>query len=153
MDFESLESRELGCWNGPLATSALVAKSADFTPHDDFEPGSGYVEFLMDIGFGKNVTADITQIWANSIQKIYSGDVGKRLICMAAVCLASRDGLYARLSHIRCPVLWMQVCYLNLPTNRSEMASDKFREPMTLSSVSPMQKRRLRCLPILLKQN
>ncbi|KAL7908533.1 hypothetical protein GGI35DRAFT_451437 [Trichoderma velutinum] len=27
---------------------------------------------------------------------------------MAAVCLSSRDGLYARLPHIRCPVLWMQ---------------------------------------------
>lgn len=110
MDFESPESRELGCWDGPQATSALITKSADFTPHDDFEPGSGYVDFLMEIGYGENVTADLTQKWANSIQKIYSRDVGKKLICMAAVCLASRDGLYARLPHIRCPVLWMQVC-------------------------------------------
>lgn len=109
MDSESPESRELGCWDGPQATSALVAKSADFTPHDDFEPGSGYVDFLMAIGYGENVTADLRQKWTNSIQKIYSGDVGKKLICMAAVCLASRDGLYARLPHIRCPVLWAQV--------------------------------------------
>lgn len=114
MDFESPESRELGCWDGPQATSALVTKSADFTPHDDFEPGSGYVDFLMEIGYGEKVTADLTQKWANSIQKIYSKDVGKKLICMAAVCLASRDGLYARLPHIRCPVLWMQVCNIYL---------------------------------------
>ncbi|KAL9473769.1 hypothetical protein ACSS6W_008149 [Trichoderma asperelloides] len=108
MDFESPESRELGCWNGPQATSALVTKSADFTPHDDFEPGSGYVDFLMEIGYGGKVTSDLIQKWSKSIQEIYSGDVGKKLICMAAVCLASRDGLYARVPHIRCPVLWMQ---------------------------------------------
>ncbi|EHK48420.1 putative alpha/beta hydrolase [Trichoderma atroviride IMI 206040] len=108
MDSESPESRELGYWNGPQATSTLVAKSADLTPHDNFEPGSGYVGFLMSIGYGEKVTADLTQKWFESIQNAYSGDDGKKLICMAAVCLASRDGLYARLPHIRCPVLWMQ---------------------------------------------
>lgn len=97
MDSESPESRELGCWDGSQATSALVAKSADFAPHDDFEPGSGYADFLMNIGYGEKVTADLTQKWTKSIQKVYSGDVGKRLVCMAAVYLASRDGLYARL--------------------------------------------------------
>lgn len=99
MDSESPESRKLGYWDGLQATSALVAKSADFAPHDDFEPGSGYVDFLMDIGYGERVTADLTQKWTKSIQSIHLGDVRKKLICMAAVCLASRDGLYARLSH------------------------------------------------------
>lgn len=55
------------------------------------------------------MAADLTQRWTKSTQKMYSGDVGKKLICMTAVCLASRDGLYARLPYIRCPVMWMQV--------------------------------------------
>lgn len=78
MDYESSESCELGCWNGPQATSALVAKSADFTPHDDFKSGSGYVDFLMEVGYGEKVTVDLIKKWAKSIQKVYSGDVGKK---------------------------------------------------------------------------
>ncbi|EHK17768.1 uncharacterized protein TRIVIDRAFT_194914 [Trichoderma virens Gv29-8] len=108
MDLESPESRELGCWDGPQATASLVTMSADISPHDDFEPGSAYVDFLMQIGYGEKVTEDLKQKWAKSIQKIYSRDAGKKMICMAAVCLSSRDGLYARLPHLRCPVLWMQ---------------------------------------------
>ncbi|KKP03446.1 alpha/beta hydrolase fold family protein [Trichoderma harzianum] len=108
MDFESPESRELGCWDGPQATASLVSMSADFSPHDDFEPGSAYVDFLMQIGYGEKVTVVLKEKWAKSIQKVYSKDIGKKTICMAAVCLSSRDGLHARLPHIRCPVLWMQ---------------------------------------------
>lgn len=109
MDSESPESRELGCWDGPQATASFVTMSGDFSPHDNFEPGSAYVDFLMEIGYGEKVTIGLKQKWAESIQKIYSGDVGKKAICMAAVCLSSRDGLHVRLPHIRCPVLWMQV--------------------------------------------
>lgn len=109
MDSESPRSRELGCWDGPGATSGLVTLGGDFSPVHDFEPGSGYYEFLMDIGFGKTVNQKTKDFWSKTIKTNYSGDDGKRRICLAAVALASRDGLHERLPYIRCPVLWLQV--------------------------------------------
>ncbi|KAK5231620.1 hypothetical protein LTR72_000804 [Exophiala xenobiotica] len=108
MDSESPRSRELGCWNGQEATSGLVTVAGDFTPAHDFDPGTGYNDFLMDIGFGKTVDQKTKDFWLASIRENYSGDTGKRSICQAAVTLASRDGLHERLPYIRCPVLWLQ---------------------------------------------
>ncbi|CAI7674066.1 unnamed protein product [Penicillium pancosmium] len=108
MDAESAASRELGCWDGCEATAALVQLSHDLSPMPDFVTGDGYSDFLMDIGYGKGVTQVLRKKWAESIRSIYSGDAGKRKICMAAVCISSRDGLHSRLPHIECPVLWMQ---------------------------------------------
>lgn len=118
MDSESTASRELGCWNGREATAGLVELSGDLSPKHDFEPGDSYSDFLMDIGYGKGVTEVLTKKWADTIRSVYSGDAGKRKICMAAVCISSRDGLQARLPHIRCPVLWMQVKLFLLFTRR-----------------------------------
>lgn len=109
MDSESPQSRELGCWDGPGATSGLVTLGGDFTPVHDFEPGDGYHQFLMDIGFGKSVDEKTKAFWARTIRDNYRGDVGKRRICMAATTLATRDGLHERLPYITCPVLWLQV--------------------------------------------
>ncbi|KIX98659.1 uncharacterized protein Z520_05960 [Fonsecaea multimorphosa CBS 102226] len=108
MDSESPRSRDLGCWDGPGATSGLVTLAGDLTPAHDFEPGSGYCDFLMDIGFGKTVDQKTKDFWAETIKSNYSGDSGKRRICQAAVNLAGRDGLHERLPYIRCPVLWLQ---------------------------------------------
>ncbi|TQS33973.1 hypothetical protein Golomagni_05666, partial [Golovinomyces magnicellulatus] len=108
MDYESSRSRELGCWNGPEATSALVELGGNFAPADDFEPGNDYNEFLMDVGYGKTVDEPTKAFWAKSLHDTYHGDEGKRRICMAAVALAGRDGLLQRLPYIRCPVLWLQ---------------------------------------------
>ena len=115
MDSESPESRELGCWDGPSATSGFVTWSGDLNPKPDFEPGGGYVDFLMDIGYGKSVTAELKDKWTEILQDRYSGDQGKKDICMAAVCLSSRDGLHARLPHISCPVIWLQVSVFLIP--------------------------------------
>lgn len=109
MDSESSQSRELGCWDGPTATSKFVQLGADLTPKHDFEPGQGYLDFLMDIGYGKKVDASIKSFWGETIGNTYQGDEGKKRICMAAINLASRDGLYARLPFITCPVLWLHV--------------------------------------------
>lgn len=109
MDSESPRSRELGCWDGPGATSGLVTLAGDFSPAIDFEPGQGYYEFLMDIGFGKTVDGPTKNFWAKTIKENYSGDEGKRRICMAAVTLAGRDGLHERVQYVKCPVLWLQV--------------------------------------------
>jgi pimeloyl-ACP methyl ester carboxylesterase len=109
MDSESPRSREFGCWDGPGATSSLVKLAGDFTLAHDFEPGQDYCDFLMSIGFGETVDQKTKDFWSSSIQQNYSGDDGKRRICMAAVTLAGRDGLHERLPYIRCPVLWLQV--------------------------------------------
>jgi pimeloyl-ACP methyl ester carboxylesterase len=108
MDFESPESRALGCWDGPSAAAGLVDLSGDLSPKPDFEPGDAYRDFLMDIGYGKSVTADLAHRWGQTLKETYSGDDGKRRICAAAVCLSTRDGLHKRLPQIRCPVLWLQ---------------------------------------------
>lgn len=110
MDAESARSRELGCWDGPAACSGLVTLAGDLSPAPpDFEPGEGYYEFLMDIGFGKTVDEPTKTFWTKTIKGNYSGDDGKRKICMAAVALASRDGLHERLPYVKCPVMWLQV--------------------------------------------
>ncbi|OIW25481.1 alpha/beta-hydrolase [Coniochaeta ligniaria NRRL 30616] len=108
MDSESVRSRELGCWDGPGACSGLLALAGDPAPAHDFEPGPDYNDFLMEIGFGKNVDKATKDFWAKTIRDNYRGDEGKRRICMAAVTLASRDGLRERLPYVRCPVLWFQ---------------------------------------------
>lgn len=116
MDSESVRSRELGCWNGPEACSGLVTLAGDLSPAHDFEPGDAYYDFLMDIGFGASVDEPTKRFWSQTIKDNYTGDEGKRRICMAAVGLASRDGLHERLPYIQCPVVWLQVCQsLNFP--------------------------------------
>ncbi|KIW21198.1 hypothetical protein PV08_01778 [Exophiala spinifera] len=107
MDFESPRSRELGCWDGPGATSGLVTLAGNTAPADDFEPGSDYCDFLMDIGFGKTVDQETKEFWSKAIRHNYCGGPGKRRICQAAVTLATRDGLLERLPYIHCPVLWL----------------------------------------------
>lgn len=109
MDYESPRSRELGCWDAPAACAGLLELHGDLTPAHNFEPGDAYYDFLMEIGFGKNVKKSTRDFWAEVIKNNYCGDEGKKRICMAAVNLVSRDGLYERLPGIRCPVLWLQV--------------------------------------------
>lgn len=109
MDYESPRSRDLGCWDGPAACAGLVALHINLTPAHDFEPGDAYYDFLVEIGFGKNVTKTVRDYWAKIIRNNYNGDEGKKRITIAAVNLVSRDGLHGRIPNIVCPVLWLQV--------------------------------------------
>jgi pimeloyl-ACP methyl ester carboxylesterase len=118
MDSESPQSRDLGCWDGPAATSGFVKLGADMSPqHDDFEPGQGYYDFLMEIGYGKDLGASLRSFWEETIKTTYQGDEGKRRICMAAINLASRDGLYERLPYVKCPVIWLHVSFVQQGRN------------------------------------
>ncbi|KAL2002652.1 hypothetical protein VTN02DRAFT_6322 [Thermoascus thermophilus] len=108
MDYESPRSRELGCWDGPQATSGLVTLAGNHAPMPEFEPGDAYYDFLMEIGYGKTCPRSLRDTWANTIKNTYKGDDGKRRICMAALNLSTRDGLHARLPYVKCPVLWLQ---------------------------------------------
>lgn len=143
MGSESVRSRELGCWNGPEACSGLLGVAGTLDPAHDFEPGDGYVDFLMEIGYGKTVQKKTTDFWARSIRSNYLGDAGRRRICMAAVNLAGRDGLRERLPYITCPVLWLQVFLSNpsLPHRFRKMLTG-YREQQTLCSVSQTLVRR-----------
>jgi hypothetical protein len=109
MDSESPKSRELGCWDGPANTAGFVQLGGDFTPQPNFEPGDDYYDFLLDIGYGKGCDAARKAFWVKTIKDTYQGDAGKKRICMAAINLATRDGLYGRLPYVKCPVVWLQV--------------------------------------------
>lgn len=109
MDYESPRSRELGCWDGPTNTSGFVTMAGNLDPVPDFEPGNDYYDFLIDIGYGKDVDEEMRNYWRRTVKNNYLGDTGKRRICMAALNLSDRDGLHSRLPHILCPVLWLQV--------------------------------------------
>ena len=110
MDYESPRSRELGCWNGAQVASGLVQLGATQTPMPDFEPEDGYCDFLMEIGYGKACPPELRDKWAGILKNVYRGDDGKRRMCMAAINLATRDGLHARLPFVKSPVHWLQVC-------------------------------------------
>lgn len=138
MDSESPQSRELGCWDGPAATSGFVKLGADMSPQNEFEPGQDYYDFLMEIGYGKDLDTSLRSFWEETIKNTYQGDEGKRRICMAAINLASRDGLYARLPYVKCPVLWLHV---SSPNKRDFQKLTMTRELRTWSSVWPMHRK------------
>lgn len=97
----------MGCWDGPalLRDSIQAWTSNENTPN--FEPTTEYCDFLIDIGFGKDVDQQTRKFWQDTIKSNYQGDDGRRRIRMAAINLSERDGLHSRLSDVRCPVLWL----------------------------------------------
>ena len=107
MDYESERTRKLGCWDGYAACTGSINEwtTNDSTP--DFEPSTGYCDFLIDIGFGKDCDSSARELWRKTIKANYQGDDGRRRARMAAINLRERDGLHGRLSDIRCPVLWL----------------------------------------------
>lgn len=135
MDYESERTRKLGCWvcyPPPLSLSLSTLCLADIQPltpcplqdgpggldpqisawtstssTSSFEPDNTYCDFLIDIGFGKDVDDSTRQFWRDTIKSNYQGDDGRRRIRMAAINLSQRDGLHARLSDVKCPVLWL----------------------------------------------
>lgn len=107
MDYESPQTRELGCWNAPDDLQPVIDGYTSTSPTPDFAPGDQFSDFLIDIGFGKDCPQDARQFWRDTIAQNYAGDEGRRRIRMASINLRDRDGLHNRLSDIRCPVLWL----------------------------------------------
>jgi pimeloyl-ACP methyl ester carboxylesterase len=73
----------------------------------DFDLPQETADFLIDIGFGKDVSSKDRDYWRSEIKHHYSGDDGRRRARMAAINLRDRDGLHGRLFDVRCPVLWL----------------------------------------------
>ena len=97
----------LGCWDGPALLKDNIQAWTSNDKASNFEPGNDYSNFLIDIGFGKDVDQETRKFWQDTIRSNYQGDDGRRRIRMAAINLAERDGLHSRLSDVRCPVLWL----------------------------------------------
>lgn len=107
LDYESERTRSLGCWNGPSDLTPSIDAWTSVKPTPDFEPGEEYSNFLIDIGFGKDCPKETREFWNKEIRANYQGDEGRKRIREAAVNLSERDGLHGRLTHVKCPVLWL----------------------------------------------
>ena len=106
MDFESKQSQDLGCWNGyEFITPAIDALSG--TVGDDWAPMDEFCDAVLKEGLGSEVSQQEREFWRATIKKNYAGDDGRRRLRMCSINLRDRDGLYARLDAVRCPVLWM----------------------------------------------
>lgn len=107
MNKECQRTIDLGCWDGyndvDNAVQAFWSKEA--VP--DFEVPLWYSDFLIDIGFGKDVDSKVRDFWRNQIKNNYVGEEGRQRIHMAAINLRDRDGLHARIADLECPVLWI----------------------------------------------
>jgi len=107
MDYESQESRDLGCWDAPSDLSDMIDHLTTNDTISTFELPQKYSDFLIDIGFGKSVADKDRDYWRKEIAHHYAGDDGRRRARMAAINLRDRDGLHGRLFDVKCPVLWL----------------------------------------------
>ena len=71
MDYESERTRQLGCWDGVAACTGPIDKWTTTQATSDFEPDVDYCNFLIDIGFGKDVDQAVrdfgVRVWLLSI--------------------------------------------------------------------------------------
>lgn len=106
MDYESEVSRSLGCWDVSESKTPLIDSLAD-SVGDDWAPSDGYCERLVRVSMGPDVSQSEKEFWNSTIKASYRGDEGRRRLRMCAINLRDRDGLYARLDSVTCPVLWL----------------------------------------------
>lgn len=109
MDYESERSRSLGCWNALELVTHTIGAFTSSQPTPDFVPSDEYCGYLVQNGFGPEVSEDVMTFWKKEIQFNYQGDDGRKRARMAAINLRDRDGLLGRVGDVRCPVLWMHV--------------------------------------------
>lgn len=107
MDYESEESRGLGCWDAQGSLTGMIDFLTTEDSVADFEFPQENADFLIDLGFGKGISQQDREFWREEIKLSYSGDEGRRRARMAAINLRDRDGLHGRLYDVRCPVLWL----------------------------------------------
>ena len=111
LDNESERTRQIGCWDAPNLLTPSINDWTSSTPTPDFQPSLEYCDLLIDIGFGDGCPLEVREFWRKTIRNNYQGDDGRRRIRMAAINLRDRDGLHGRLFDVRCPVMWLHVCF------------------------------------------
>jgi hypothetical protein len=109
MDYESDRSRALGCWAALDSLRAQIETWSSRDPVPDFAPGDAFVDFVVDVGFGKECPAETREFWKKEAAKNYEEEEGRKRIIMASINLRDRDGLHSRLADVACPVLWLHV--------------------------------------------
>lgn len=107
MDYESERTRKLGCWDPRKSLSDLIDSLTSAEPTPDFVPTDDYCDFIVDVGFGKDVPSETRKHWHTLVKKNYTGDAGRKRMREAAVNLRDRDGLHGRVGNVKCPVLWL----------------------------------------------
>jgi len=153
LDNESDRTRSLSCWDAPNLLTPDIEKWTTNKATPDFEPHTGFCDFLVDIGFGKDdCPADVREFWRKTIKSNYRGDEGRRRIRMASINLRDRDGLHARLFDVRCPVMWLHVSCcpvcrsLACVSSTGTLTHHLYRVPRMWSTPSPTLSRRSSCL-------
>lgn len=95
---------------------------------------------LLRASFGNHMAAE-HDFWSAVIKMHYQGDDGRRRIRVATANLLERESLHERLSDVRCPVLWIQVCTARAVTIWGE-THVVYREPKTPFILLQTQPRR-----------
>ena len=111
MDFESEYTRSKGCWDPSPILKPFMEKWTSATPTPDWIVDDEWCGMVGSIGFGANATEATTAFWVKTLKDVYKGDEGRKKARMAVICLLERDGLLLRLQDIKCPIVWLQVCY------------------------------------------
>lgn len=106
MDYESERTHKLGCWDADAALTISVHALSTTENTPDFKFEDSFCDFLIDTGFGKDISHEERVFWRSAIQKNWGGNDGRKRARMAAINLRDRDGLHARLVDVNCPVLW-----------------------------------------------
>lgn len=109
MDYESSDSRSKGCWDpAPILDPFNKIWTTNEVTHD-FVVDENWRGAIVSIGFAGSASPEVTEFWHETLKQVYKGDEGRKKVRMAALCLATRDGLLLRLSDVKCPVYWLQV--------------------------------------------
>lgn len=106
MDLESPTSRELGCWDAIEFCSPSIDALAEPVGEDWVVPDE-FVDGVLAAGLGDTVTAEDREFWLATYRRNYTGDAGRHRLRTSTINLRDRDGLFARLDGVRCPVLWL----------------------------------------------
>ncbi|MBI6566638.1 alpha/beta fold hydrolase [Pseudomonas synxantha] len=106
MDYESAESREIGCWNADQFCSPWISELAEQVG-TDWTLSDKYCNDLIDPAFGATVDAQMRSFWTARLKENYNGDDGRARLRMCTINLRDRDSLRGRLDSITCPVLWL----------------------------------------------
>jgi hypothetical protein len=152
MDYESERSRALGCWAALDSLRAQIEAWSSRDPVPDFVPGDTFVDFVVDVGLGKECPAETREFWKKEVAKNYLGEEGRKRIIMASINLRDRDGLHSRLADVSCPVLWLHVSFAGFICRKlylrrhGGLETDLSRELKMLYIALRTQRRRLPCL-------
>ncbi|PNP48586.1 hydrolase [Trichoderma gamsii] len=108
LDYESAASREKGCWDPATTLGPVVDTLYSKEPTPDFLIDEGLRESVVNIGFSGVISPEDVEMWKTTLNKIYSGDEGRKKLRGAFVNLLERDGLLRRAADVKCPVYWLQ---------------------------------------------